>query len=221
MDSAGRKIAASGVAENRRLYPRRRLTFPATFTVDGETTSLPAFGLDLSGEGMRLFTRDPIPSGPRRALSLLAVVEGRKVEMRAHRRWSSAFQAPGGMRYRHGLELHGITDHDWEFLMNLTLEGGDGALRRAVLTALEVNRILGVAKQQKVVLALADAGRLAYDGGPRMPPLEYAFERYVMRQGTGCYKLAVRGAAPRHTGATKLAASVLVGIKTDLVKILD
>ena len=221
MDSAGRGIAASGVPDhNRRIYPRRRLTFPATFTIDGEQKTLPAFGLDLSGEGMRLFTRDPIGTA-KRGLSLLVVVEGRKVQMRAHRRWSAAFQAPAGMRYRHGLELRGITEHDWEFLMNLTLEGGEGDLKRGKLSPADVNTLIGLEKHRKVVQTLADGGRIAYDGGPRMPSLEYALEKYVMRTGIGYYKFRVKGPAPRYAGPAPTETDVLVGIKSDTIKILD
>jgi hypothetical protein len=209
MGSAVGRTSASGAVEvNRRLYPRRRLTFPATFSVDRRAT-LPAFGLDLSGGGMRLFTQDPIEMPAGDPLALVALVEGRKVQLRLRRRWSTPFEAPAGLRYRHGLQLATITDRDWEFLMRVVLQGGDESPPHGVLSRAQVARLLGREKLHRVVTMLAAAGRLACTFDKRLPPMEYAFEGYAMRRGIAYYRFRVGG------------TNVLVGVEHDTVRFID
>ena len=219
MESALRRSSAPGVAdENRRLYPRRRVTFPATFSLDGQTT-LPAFGLDLGGGGLRLFTRDPITTRPEKPVSLTAVIDGRKLHFKAVRRWSAAFEAPAGTRYRHGLALRNIKDGDWEFLMNLSLDAS--GLHRGVLSAVELGQMLSPDKQRKVAEELAAAGRLTYQPGSRLPLIEYAFDGYAMRHGVACYRFTVRSRVTKSDGPQEHRTAVLVAIEGDVVKLLE
>lgn len=219
MESALRRPSAPGVADdNRRLYPRRTVTFPATFSLDGQTT-LPAFGLDLGGGGLRLFTRDPITSRPEKPVSLTAVIDGRKLHFKALRKWSAAFEAPAGIRYRHGLALSNIKDADWDFLMNLSLDAA--GIHRGVLSAVELGQMLTPDKQRHVAEQLAAAGKLTYQPGARLPLIEYAFEGYAMRGGVACYRFTVRSRIMRPDGPQEHRTAVLVAIEGDAVKLLD
>ncbi len=215
--ATGRRATTSDVLANRRLYPRRRFTFPATFSVDGKTT-LPAFGLDISGGGLRLFTQEPLKTGTR-AFSLTAMFDRRKVAFRAVCRWSQAVEAAPGTRYRHGLQLRGIADGDWEFLMNLTLDGEAAA--RGVLTPGQLNAMLSFEKQHRIADALATAGRLSYNRGHRLPLIEYAFDGYTMRRSVPYYRFTVRSKMVRPSGLEEFRTPALVAIEAETVQLLD
>jgi hypothetical protein len=216
ISAPGRTSASGAVEENRRLYPRRRLTFPATFSIDRRST-LPAFGLDLSGGGIRLFTREPIATPSNHGLTLVALVEGRKLQVRVHRRWSNAFDAPAGVRYRHGLQLAKIADRDWEFLMRLTLEGNEFV--HGIVSAAQLGLPIDREKQQRIWAALEKAGRLSHAQGSRPPPLEYALEGYAMRRGVPYYHVRVRTKGKGGSGGQE--QHLLVAIERDVVKLLD
>ena len=205
--------------DNRRLYPRRRVTFPATFTLDGHTRH-PAFGLDLSGGGVQLFTRDKI-EGATKSLSLVAVLSGRHVAMRTTRCWSSTIEAPSGKRYKHGLKLQRIDDADWEFLMNLTLEGDGQGLLGGVLTPGQLGRMMSPQKQHWVAETLAAAGRLTYNAGNALPLIEYTFDGYTMRQGVPYYRFSVRSKIQKADGPQECRSRVLVAIEGETVRLID
>ena len=168
---------------------------------------------------MRLFTRDPITTRPEKPVTLTAVIDGRKLHFKAVRRWSAAFEAPAGTRYRHGLALRNIKDADWDFLMNLSLDGE--GIHRGVLSAVELGRMLSPDKQRRVAEELAAADRLTYQPGARLPLIEYAFDGYAMRSGVACYRFTVRSRVNRPDGPQEHRTPVLVAIEGDIVKLLD
>ncbi|HYZ16855.1 MAG TPA: PilZ domain-containing protein, partial [Candidatus Acidoferrum sp.] len=197
--TAGSIATPAGVGKNRRLYPRRRIRFPASFTLDGNA-ALPAFALDLSGGGLKLFTQEPLKGGTR-PFSLVALFDGRRITCRAIRRWSQAIETPSGIRYQHGVQLRGIADGDWDFLMNRVFApGGDQATPGGVLTAGQLNAMLSFEKQHRIAEALTEAGRLTYDRSHRLPLIEYAFGGYTMQRGAAYYRFTIRSKVSRPRG---------------------
>jgi hypothetical protein len=207
---------------NRRTYPRRRTTFPATYVA--ETTQKPAFGLDISGGGICLLTQEPIPPTVLKSLSLLAMVGERKVRFEASGCWAVPMMVRGQKHYRYGLRLKQIADHDWDFVMEHSLdgEGGPGLTPGTMLTQKQRDSILPLEKQHRIAESLAHKKRLEWSGTGKLPLVEYLFTGYAMQRGTPFYKLQVRSKiSSMALGAQEFRSSVLVAIEGESVKLLD
>jgi hypothetical protein len=204
---------------NRRIYPRRRVTFPATYTVDGHEAR-PAYGLDFGGGGLQLLTREPLGAAARGAVELTVMLNGRRVRIHAVRAWTDSLSSPQGRRYRHGMRLKTMADRDWDYLMQLLVE--DTKISPGtVLTPGLRDSLLSAEKQHRIAEALAHAGRLTYQPGRRLPLIEYAFEGYTMRMGTRYYALNVRSRVSDGAVASEHHTHLLAGIETEGVRILE
>jgi hypothetical protein len=218
MGSTPPRVSASETAPNRRTYMRRQRTFPATYSQDGQTAH-PAYGLDLSGGGLRLLTREPLATDSKTRVSLIAVLDGREVHLEACPRWSATVTSAAGTRFRHGLRLAAIADADWDFLMRLSLDEA-GILPGKPLTDEQRDLLLPAEKQQRIVEQLAIAGRVTYRRGAKLPALRYVFESCAVRDGERCYLLTVSSATSETLLAREHRTRVLSAIENDQVRIL-
>jgi hypothetical protein len=218
--AASGTIDAIGASENRRLYPRRRTTFPATYRSVGRNP-LPAYGLDVGGGGVQLLTREPLPAQVPMRLTIDAMFDGRRLTVDAISCWSASTVEKDGRRYRHGLKLLTIKDADWEFLMALSAEAGNGRFATGLLTAGQLSAMLSPAKLHAVADALKGLERLTYAPGHRLPLIEYVFDGYSMRAGVPYYRFTVRSRVTVEHRTRECKSSVLVAIETDAVRVLD
>lgn len=203
---------------NRRVFPRRQARFPAFVgLVDGEAK--PAYGLDVGGGGLQLLTRDAIGRSRGDRVVVVATVANRRVELQAERRWNTRVATVEGVRYRTGLRLLAIADADWDFLMAAMTAEVQGLTAGAPLTAVQRDMLLSSTKQHNVAALLAAAGRLTFERGPR-PAIDYAFERYLMRNGRACFALEVRSRRTSAGRTTVHTSRILVAIETDGVWLL-
>lgn len=223
MSSALRPRGPSPAEINRRTYPRRRTTFPASYAAE-EKAQKPAFGLDISGGGMCLLTQEPIPPSILKHFSLMAMVGERKVRLEATGCWGVPMMVRGQRHYRYGLRLKNIADHDWNHVMDHSLdgEGGPGLTPHTMLTTRQRDTILPLAKQFRIAESLARKQRLAYGGEGRLPLVEYSFTGYAMQSGTAYYKLTVRSKVTGDGSAVKeFKTNVLVAVEGDSIRVLD
>jgi hypothetical protein len=207
---------------NRRIFPRRRTTFPATYVVGGGVQR-PAFGLDISGGGMCLLAKDPIPVASLQNLEVFAMIGARRLHFSAGARWAEPFEVRGQSHHRYGLKLKAIADSDWDYVMEHSLEAPNDAavLPGKPLSTTQRDWILSAAKQDQIAAALTTIGRLRHVGG-KLPLVEYTFGGYVMQRGIAFYKFLVRSrnVQPDQTTSDYLT-TVAVAIEGDTVRILD
>jgi hypothetical protein len=208
---------------NRRTYPRRRTTFPATYIGEANTQK-PAFGLDISGGGLCLLTQEQLPPSLMKHLSLLAVVGEKKVRFECSGAWGVPIMVRGQKHFRYGMKMKQIADHDWNHVMDHSLdgEGGPGLTMGSILTAHQRDTILPIDKQHHLAEALSVKQRLAIGKDGRLPLVEYTFTGYAMQRGVPYYKLAVRSkVATSDHHVKEFKTNVLVAIEGDGVKVLD
>jgi hypothetical protein len=221
--SRGGARASSDDPRNRRIYPRRRNTYPAAYVDDGSAQK-PAYGLDISGGGICLLTKEPIAPSVLRNLELLVMVGDRKVRFTGSGCWAVPMKVRGTTHYRYGVRLKQIADRDWDFVMEHSLdgEGGPQLTPGTLLTDAQRASILPLEKQHRIAEALGVKKKLDYRGDKQLPLVEYTFSDYVMQRGTPFYRLTVRSKtlnADRST--TEHRTPVLVAIEGDAVKVLD
>jgi hypothetical protein len=219
---AGQRASADD-PRNRRIYPRRRNTYPAAYVDDGSAQK-PAYGLDISGGGICLLTKEPIPPSVLKNLELLVMIGERKVRFTGSGCWAVPVKVRGTTHYRYGVRLKQISDRDWDYVMEHSLdgEGGPQLTPGTLLTDSQRATVLPPEKQHRIAEALALKKRLDYHGEKRLPLVEYTFNDYVMQRGTPFYRLSVRSKtinADRSTAEHR--TSVLVAIEGDAVKVLD
>jgi len=176
-------------ASNRRIYPRRKLTFPMTYqSKDG--LMHPAFGMNLGGGGFCALTQEAL-GGKRVAFS--ADIAAKRMTFDADICWSRPVPGQDG-RFFAGTHFVQIADKDWNALIAFVLEdplaGNLGA--GSLLSAQQRDSMLASDKQRRIATLLVERERLVDPGAGRLPLIEYAFGGYVMRQGTPNYVLHVR-----------------------------
>jgi len=221
--SRGGARASSDDPRNRRIYPRRRNTYPAAYVDDGSTQK-PAYGLDISGGGICLLTKEPIAPAVLKNLELLVMVGDRKVRFTGSGCWAVPMKVRGTTHYRYGLRLKQIADRDWDYVMEHSLdgEGGPQLTPGTLLTDAQRATILPLEKQHRIAESLAIKKKLDYRGDKQLPLVEYTFNDYVMQRGTPFYRLTVRSKtlnADRSTSEHR--TQVLVAIEGDAVKVLE
>jgi len=145
----------------RRTYPRRKVTFPMSYAgPDG--SGRPAFGLNVSGGGLCMLTREPVLAVPGRRTGLIASLAGVRVGFEADIRWQEPIDVRGQTQYRLGLKIALIPDAEWDALMAFSLaaagEGGVAAAVGSILSAQERDSMLPVEKQQRIAERLAEEG---------------------------------------------------------------
>lgn len=174
---------------NRRIYPRRKSTFPMTCqTRDGVMHA--AFGMNVGGGGTCALTQETL-TGKKVAFS--AEVAGKRMTFDAAICWSRPVPGQAG-RFLTGTHFVQIGDRDWNALMAYVLENpdGDGIGAGSLLTAQQRDSMLESQKQRAIAEQLVERRRLVAPGAGKLPLIEYAFGGYVMRQGTPYYVLQVR-----------------------------
>jgi len=204
---------------NRRIYPRRKVTFPMSYTGEGGT-SLPAFGLNIGGGGVCVLTQAPLEV---RSVEFAANLAGQGLRFVAELRWSHPVPHAEG-RFRAGLHLHEIADHDWDAMMRYVLEDPSSIMIGAgsLLSAQQRDSMLAPHKQQQIAHLLIERRRLLDAGAGRLPLIEYAFGGYKMREGIANYVLSVRSKA--HGPDDDLIdyhTSVEAAIESDRIRIAD
>ncbi|MGB8265907.1 MAG: PilZ domain-containing protein [Candidatus Velthaea sp.] len=217
------RSSSAGDFKNRRAYPRRRHTYPVAY-VDNGAGQKPAYGLDIGGGGICLLTQDPIPPAVLDDLELFVMIGDRKVRFVAAGCWAVPMNVRGAVHYRYGLRMKNISDRDWDYIMEHSLDG-DGGPRLAPGTMLsheQRDTILPFEKQHRIAESLASRRRLDYTGQAQIPAVEYTLTGYEMQRGTAFYRLQVRS---RMNGPDRSWAehrsTVLVAIEGETVKVLD
>jgi len=209
---------------NRRIFPRRRNTYPAAY-VDDSSAQKPAYGLDISGGGICLLTKEPIPPSVLKNLELLVMVGPRKVRLTGSGCWAVPMKVRGTTHFRYGLRLRQIADHDWDYVMEHSLvdgEGGPQLTPGSLLTDAQRMAILSDETQHRIAESLAHKKRLDYRGTGQLPLVEYTFNDYVMQRGTPFYRLTVRSKMTNpDRSTTEHRTAVLVAVEGSAVKVLD
>jgi hypothetical protein len=202
-------------ANNRRLYPRRKATFAMSYVLPGGQEA-PAFGLDLSGGGMGLLTREIVYRRAGRHLELTASIESRTMSFEADLCWEKPIVVRGETEYRLGVHFVAIDDRDWEYVMAYSVAelGEDGVAPGALLTAQQLDTMLPVATQQRIAERLVASGRLGDPGDGRLPLIEYTFHGYRREKGVPYYRLLVRTKVVLGNGeAAEYSSHVSAGIE--------
>jgi len=221
--SRGARGPSSDDPRNRRIYPRRRNTYPAAYVDDGSAQK-PAYGLDISGGGMCLLTKEPIPPAVLKNLELLVMIGDRKVRFTGAGCWAVPMKVRGTTHYRYGVRLKQIADRDWDYVMEHSLggEGGPQLTPGTLLTESQRATILPLEKQHRIAESLAVKKKLDYRGDKQLPLVEYTFNDYVMQRGTPFYRLTVRSKMTNpDRSTTEYRTAVLVAVEGSAVKVLD
>lgn len=212
---------------NRRIYPRRTKPFRAMF-FGQEQERKPALGLDISGGGLLLLTKDQLQHQGV-DVPVVVLIGDRPVQIAARVKWAGKKLHRGEEHFIYGLKLSKVADHEWDRIMEWTLEEaavGNPALADlkvgSILTTVQRDSLIPVARQVEIAKSLAQKGRLDPIEGNRLPLVEYKFEGYKMRSGIPYYKLAVRSKkTEKDRSHTEYRTSVLARIESPGVVVLD
>jgi hypothetical protein len=218
------RASAATSNENRRIYPRRKKPFRAMYFAHSQERK-PAIGLDISGGGLRLLTKDLLEH---RGVDVPVVIliADRPVQLSARVQWVDKTTHQGEPHYLYGFKMSKIADHEWDRIMDWTVEEGAaiaGDLRiGSVLTTVQRDAMIPASRQLEIAKRLAEKGRLDPLHGERLPLVEYKFEGFKMRLGVPYYKLTVRSKKTETDRSfTEYRTNVLARIESEGVVVLD
>jgi len=222
---ASGSTSGAGSSSNRRMYPRRNKPFRAMY-FGSAAERKPAIGLDISGGGLRILVKDEVQHKGV-DLPVVVLIADHPVQLSARVKWVDKTQHLGEEHYLYGLKLSKIADHEWDRIMEWTLDeaaqaAGHDLRVGSVLTAVQRDSLIPVPRQVEIVKRLAEKGRLDAPAGGRLPLVEYKFEGYKMRMGIGYYKLTVRSKkTEKDRSFTEYRTSVLARIESEGIVVLD
>jgi hypothetical protein len=184
----------------------------------------PAIGLDISGGGLRLLTKDQVMHQGI-DVPVVVLIADRPVQLSARVQWVDRTLHQGEQHFLYGFKLSKIADHEWDRIMNWTLEEaaaipGDLTIG-GVLNPQQRDTMIPVQRQREIAKRLAEKGRLDAVG-ERLPLVEYKFEGFKMRMGVPYYKLTVRSKKTETDRSfTEYRTGVLARIESEGVVVLD
>lgn len=196
-----------------RNAPRTKRTFPVLFSPDHGQSWLPAYGLDVSLGGMRLFSQQPVPEGE----VPLRVSLGRSVvDLRVKAAWHVSGHYKKGVGHEYGVQLTAANSHDREMLERWIggkpLEETNQAqeeLRDIRLRPDDVDRLIPVAFQRRLFEALAQRGRLMPVDAQHPALVAYDYSGRVRYRGTAMHLLTIHSKVVNDDGEDRYATRVL------------
>jgi hypothetical protein len=186
----------------------------------------PAIGLDISGGGLRILVKDAVEHKGL-DVPVVVLIADRPVQLSAKVLWVDKTQHQGADHYLYGLKLSKIADHEWDRIMEWTIEEAAPVPASdlqvgSILSAVQRDSMIPVPRQTEVVKRLAEKGRVDAPGDGRLPLVEYKFDGYKMRMGIPYYKLSVRSKkTEKDHSFTEYRTSVLARIESEGVVVLD
>lgn len=184
----------------------------------------PAIGLDISGGGLRVLLKERVEHPE---IALVVLIAERPVALSAKVKWATKTRHQGQEHYLYGLKLAKISDHEWDRIMEWTLEEADPGAKLhltvgATLTAAQRDIVIPQERQTEVAQRLVAKGRLDALVPGRLPLIEYKFEGYKMRGGVPYYRLIIRSRkTEKDHSMTEYRTNVLSRVEAEGVLVLD
>lgn len=183
----------SGRPENRRGYPRRTGGFRAWFaTAAGWTALIP---VDISASGMGLVSPSKFEKDE---VNFRVQVEERAIMLRAKQVWCIPGTLQGKPVWRYGVQYTGIGADDWDALVRFCNNEGVNVENKAQkelelvrLQADDVARLIPQRLQERLLVMLAQARRLAPVEKDKIPLVQYFYGGTVKRNGKTMHRLSI------------------------------
>jgi len=188
-------------------------TFPILYSPDNGHSWLPAYGLDMSLSGMKIFSRSPLPQGElpmRVSLDATVVdlrvktvwhVEGRYKKEKAHEYGVQLVSANAGDRERIGRWLGGKPLEE----RNLASE----ELREIRLKPDDVDRLIPLAFQKRLFAELVSRARLAPVDATHPALVAYDYGGVVRYHGVPMHRLTIHSKVVGSEGDERYRTRVL------------
>lgn len=176
-------------------------TFPLLYSGDNGASWQPAYGLDMSVGGMKVFSRTPIPNGE---VPMRVTLGSAVVDLRARPVWHVAGKYQAKPAHEYGMQLVAATATARERIQRWVggkpLDESNVAadeLKEIRLRPDDVDRLLPLAFQQRLFGELVRRGRLA-PVDPRHPALvAYSYGGTVRHRGIPMHRLTIHSKVVR------------------------
>jgi len=196
-----------------RNAPRQKRTFAVLFSPDRGENWLPAYGLDVSLSGMRLFSQSPIPEGE---VPLRASLGRRVIDVRVRPVWHVSGTYKKGIGHEYGVQLV-AADAPTRELLERWLGGkpleeincAQDELREIRLRPDDAARLIPAAFQQRLFRELLERGRLAAVDARHPALVAYDYAGRVRYRGTPLHLLTVHSKVVRDEGEDRYTTRIL------------
>ena len=184
---------------------------------------IPTVGLDAGGGGICILLQTPVKEAAAAELTIGAMIENQPLTMIGRVCWGDVVKVKGSDHYRYGLKLESIADEDWDRLMQWSVETNSEYREGEPLSEPQRDALLISQTQEEIARELLARERIDPFGENRLPPIEYHFRKYTMRQGVPYVWLLVRSRCSDRINHTVVdhMTNILVGCYDRNIKILD
>ena len=193
--------------------PRVERTFPILYSPDSGKTWLPAYGLDMSLGGMKVFSRTPLPEGE---LQMRVSLDSTAIDLRVKTVWHVEGRYKKEKAHEYGAQLVSAGAADREriarWLGGKPLEERNLAseeLREIRLRPDDVNRLIPLAFQKRLFAELHQRGRLAHVDAQHPALVAYDYGGVVRYRGVQMHRLTIHSKVVGPEGDERYRTRVL------------
>lgn len=184
-----------------RRAQRVEKTFPLVFSEDNGSSWQPAYGLDMSLGGMKVFSRTPIPDGE---VPLRITLGSAIVDLRARPVWHVVGKYQAKPAHEYGMQLVAATatarERIQRWVAGKPLDESNVAseqLKEIRLRPDDVDRLLPLAFQQRLFAELVRRGRLAAVDPGHPALVAYDYGGTVRYRGVPMHRLTIHSKVVR------------------------
>jgi hypothetical protein len=185
----------TGRASNRRKYPRKNKPYRATVSADGGATQKGAIGLDISGGGVCVLTKEPVGRGE---FEVRAILDTHVVRARTKSVWQDTVVHNGESVWRYGAAFTGISADDWDAIIRYSTDQlvaeanrAQAELEAVRMTPDDANRLFPAELQQKLLELLVERRRLAPLQENITPLVQYFYSGVVRHKNALVHELMI------------------------------
>lgn len=188
-------------------------TFPILYSPDKGASWLPAYGLDMSLGGMKIFSRSPLPDGE---LPMRVSLDATAVDLRVKTVWHVEGRYKKETAHEYGVQLVSANAGDRE-RMTRWLDGkpleernlASEELREIRLRPDDVNRLIPLAFQKRLFAELVQRGRLAPVDANHPALVAYDYGGVARYRGVAMHRLTIHSKVVGPDGDERYRTRVL------------
>lgn len=183
------------ISPNRRSHPRLEKPFSIAYTLDSGATWTPAYGLNIGLGGVRVLVKKEFLTDE---VTMRMSLDSSHCEIRVKPVWNIAGMYKGELAYQYGMQFAAASAADRElierWLAGKPLEEVNHAqeeLHSIRLKPDDVNRLIPLALQEKLLQKLVERGRLAPLDPTQTALVAYDYGGKVRYQGKPMHRLTI------------------------------
>lgn len=204
---------------------RVKKTFPLLYSPDHGASWMPAYGLDISAGGMKIFSQTEIGEGE---IPMRMTLDSCLIDVRVRPAWHTKGKYKDGIAHEYGMQLVAANAVDRErirrWLAGEPIDAPNQAqddLKEIRLRPDDVDRLIPIAFQHRLFAELEQRGRLAPVDKTHPPLVAFNYGGMVRYRGVQMHRLTIESKVMTDDGEDRFRTRFLFDDAGTKVVVLD